>query len=171
MRDWDVGDPVINAWTLLRQASRAVDRVVEAEMDAYRTTMSQVELLNILRVSSVPLTPGDLASYTAREKHSVSEMLSRMERAGYIKKVKGRRGRGSVEVVLQPAGRDLLSKALTVGSTQAYWIVRSSLSPEEIDRLSGLLKKVRDGALAAQGLQPESLPDTIDVPGMLIDVE
>jgi len=34
VHEWDVGDPVFNAWALLRQASEAIETAVEVEIDA-----------------------------------------------------------------------------------------------------------------------------------------
>ena len=86
MYDWDLSNPVLNAWVKLRQASEAMDKVLEIELGKKQTSLTPVAILALLSVSKVPLTPNKLGGYVFREIHSVSQLLKRMVRYGYVKK-------------------------------------------------------------------------------------
>jgi len=167
MYDWDLGDAVFNAWVRLRQVWEAVKKYSELELEPYQATFPQIDILMILSVSTRPLTPTEIASYVFRELHSVSEFLTRMEKSGYVKKVRSRKDRRVVRVHIQPKGEELLRQTVGSGFPSAYRIMRSYLSEEEIKQLDLLLKKLRDGALQEMGLKAEPLPDILDARGMV----
>lgn len=167
MYDWDLGDPVFNAWVRLRQAWEAVAQSLEMELDMHQTTLPQIDILIILNASKAPLTPSDIASYTFRELHSVSGLLTRMEKAGYVRKLRSRKDQRVVKIQMQPKGEQLLKKTVGSGFPHARRIMMPSLSEEEIKELDQLLKKLRNGALQELGLKTEPLPDTIQAPTML----
>lgn len=167
MYDWDLGDPVFNAWVRLRQAWEAVAQSLEIELDMYHTTLPQIDILIILSASKAPLTPSEIASYIFRELHSVSGLLTRMEKAGYVRKVRTRKDQRVVKVRMQPKGEELVKKAVGSGFPHARRIMRSSLSEEEVKQLDQLLKKLRNGALQELGLKTRPLPATIDAATML----
>lgn len=167
MYDWDLGDPVFNAWVRLRQAWEVMAQSMEMELDSYRTTLPQFDILAILSASKTPLTPSEIASYIFRELQSASGLLTRMEKAGYVKKVRGKKDRRAVKVRIQPKGEELQKRIMESGFPYTHRMVRTSLSEEEIMQLDQLLKKLRDGILEALGLKIEPLPDVIDARGML----
>jgi hypothetical protein len=84
MYEWDLRDPYLKAWLRVRQAWEALERAMEMELELLPATLSQIDILLILRGSSVPLTPTQIASYIFRAQHSVSGLITRMERAGYV---------------------------------------------------------------------------------------
>jgi len=168
MYDWDKAVPTFNVWVRLRQAEEAVQRVLEEELSMYQTTLPHVDVLMTLSVSKDPLTPTQIASYIFREKHSVSGLLTRMQKAGYVKKVRSRKDKRVVRIRMQPKGEELLQQLVTSGFVYAHRIVKSSLSEEEIEQLDQLLKKLRDGALQILGLEAEPYPlNTLYPPRML----
>ena len=157
MYEWNLRDPYFKVWLRMRQVWEALERAME--MEPLPATLSQIDILMILRGSSVPLTPTQIASYIFRAQHSVSGLITRMERAGYVKKVRSKKDRRLVEVVMQPKGEELVSRALASGFRYARRIVEASLTEEEIKRLDVPLKKLRDGALLEMGLTTRPLPN------------
>jgi len=157
MYEWNLRDPYFKVWLRMRQVWEALERAME--MEPLPATLSQIDILMILRGSSVPLTPTQIASYIFRAQHSVSGLITRMERAGYVKKVRSKKDRRLVEVVMQPKGEELVSRALASGFHYARRIVEASLTEEEIKRLDVPLKKLRDGALLEMGLTTRPLPN------------
>lgn len=149
MYDWELSDDAIKAWVRLRQTSDAVERVVETGLVKHGATLPQIDVLEILSVSKVPLTPGALASYTFRQPHSASAQLIRMSRAGLVKRARSKNDQRVVRIRIQPKGEKLL---------------KSALSDEEIKQFDRLLRKVRDRALRELGMKVEPLPETVDVP-------
>ena len=167
MYDWETSDSVFNAWVRLRQAWEVMERLLATELDIYHTTLYQIDILMILSVAKVPLTPSEIASFRFREKHTTSELITRMEKAGYVKKVRGKKDQRSIRIRMQLKGEELLKKAVGSGFAYARRIMKSALSEEEIKQLDRLLKKLRDGALRELAVKTEPLPDTLDALAML----
>ena len=164
MYDWELRDDALKAWVRLRQASDAVERVVGAGLAKQDTTLPQIDVLEILSISKMPLTPGAIASYTFRQQHSASAQLIRMSRAGLVKKTRSKRDQRVVRIKIQPKGEELLKETRRAGLGQARRLLKSCLSNKEIRQLDELLRKVRDRALRELGMEAEPLPETIDVP-------
>ncbi len=167
MYEWELPDSIFNAWVRLRQAWEAMERLLATELDMYHTTLYQIDILMILSVAKVPLTPSEIASYRFREKHTTSELITRMEKAGYVKKVRGPKDQRSLKIQMQLRGEELLKQAVGSGFAYARRVMKSVLSDEEIKQLDQLLKKLRNGALQELGLTTEPLPDTLDAMRML----
>jgi DNA-binding MarR family transcriptional regulator len=169
MYDWELSDPVFNAWLRMRQAWEAMDKALEVELGKHQATLSQIDVLMILSSSRRPLSPGEIASFMFREKHSASALLTRMQRAGYVRKTRSKKDQRVVKIKMQPKGADLLKQAMPSAFGQAHKMLETSLSGEELKHLDGLMKKVRDGALRELGLKAEPLPATIDAEGLLAE--
>jgi DNA-binding MarR family transcriptional regulator len=164
MYDWELSDDALKAWVRLRQASDAVDRVVETGLDKHDATLAQIDVLEVLSVSKVPLTPGAIASYTFRQQHSASAQLSRMSRAGLVKKTRSKEDQRVVRIKIRPKGEELLKETRQAGLGQARRLLKSCLSDKEIKQLDRLLRKVRDRALQQLEMKAEPLPETVNVP-------
>ena len=164
MYDWELSDDALKAWMRLRQASDAVERVVEVGMAKQDATLAQIDVLGLLSVNKVPLTPGTLASYTFRRQHTASAQLSRMSRAGLVKKTRSKKDQRVVRIKIQPKGQEALKQTRQAGLRQARRLLKSCLSDKEIKQLDGLLKKVRDRALQQLEMKTEPLPETVNVP-------
>jgi DNA-binding MarR family transcriptional regulator len=167
MYDWEMGDPTFNAWVRLRQAWDAMRKSWEIELEAAKTSSPQIDILMILSVSKAPLTTSQIASYVFRELHTVSGLLTRMEKAGYVKKVRSRKDQRVVQIRIQPKGEEVLRQTVGSGFAYAYRIMKAALSEEEIRQLDQSLKKLRDSALQDIGMQTEPLPDSLDARRML----
>ena len=164
MYDWDLADPSVTAWVRLRQTWKALERVLDIQLDLSGTTLPQLDILEILGVSKESLTPSAMATHIFRERQSTSSLLGRMQKSGYVRKVRQGKDRRVVRIQMQPKGRELLDRAARSATAYGSLLLRSSLSREEMKSLDRLLKKLRDKALEELGLVSEHLPDTIDVP-------
>lgn len=162
MHDWETGDAYMTAWVRLRQASEAAFRAMEIELGKRQTTLAQTDVLFILSMSKTPLSPGEISSYVFREKHSVSALLSRMQRAGYVKKVRSRKDQRVVKIQIQPKGRDLLEQAIPIVMGYARGILMGRFSEKEIKQFDKYLKSLRDNALRELGTEAKQLPATIE---------
>ena len=67
MYDWELSDDALKSWVRLRQDSEAMERVLDTGLDKHDATLAQMDVLEVLSVSKVPLTPGSIASYTFRQ--------------------------------------------------------------------------------------------------------
>jgi|GEM_PF-534724 len=162
MFNWETGDPYITTWVRMRQASDAASRAIEIQLGKRHTTMAQVDILLVLSMSKVPLSPGQIAAYVFREKHSVSALLSRMRRAGYIKKGRSKQDQRVVKVELQPKGRELLDQTIPVIIGYGRNVFSSRFSDKEIRQFDRYLKALRDRSLRELGAEPRRLPPTME---------
>lgn len=162
MFNWETGDPYLTAWVRMRQASDATSRTVEIQLGKHHTTVAQMDILLVLSMSKVPLSPGQIAAYVFREKHSISALLSRMRRAGYIKKARSKQDQRVVKVELQPKGRELLADTIPVIIGYARNVLTSSFSEKEIKQFDRHLKALRDHALHELGTEPRPLPPSME---------
>ena len=166
MHDWEFENPHLTAWIRLRQAAGVANRIVEVELGKLGTTLAQVDVLTILSLSKGSLTPGEIAAYVFREKHSASALLTRMQRAGLVKKVRSRRDQRVVKIQIQPKGRELIAKAL--GVEYRADLLASNFTEEEVRQFDGYLKRLRDASLKTMGSTAESMPPNIDIAQLAI---
>ena len=162
MHNWETGDPYMTTWVRLRQAAEAAMRAMEIELGKRQTTLAQTDVLLILSMSKVPLSPGEISSYVFREKHSVSALLSRMQRAGYVRKVRSKKDQRVVKIQIQPKGKELLERALPVILGYARDILVARFSDKEIKQFDKYLKGLRDLALRELGTEARPVPPTIE---------
>lgn len=88
-----------------------------------------------------PCSVNELAVATATDQSSVSVVVSRVVRRGYVKRVTAKRDRRSVELSLTPTGKTLLLAAPEAAQERLLSAL-VKLKKSEISRLSALLGKV-----------------------------
>jgi len=161
MYNWEIADPYMTAWVRLRQATEAALKATEIELGKQQTTLAQMDVLLVLSMSGVPMSPGQIASYVFREKHSVSALLSRMQRAGYVKKARSKKDQRVVKIQIQPKGKELLGRAMPVITGYTRDLLAARFSEKEIKQLDRHLKDLRDAALQALGTKVKPFPPPI----------
>lgn len=161
MHEWNLSDQYLNTWALVAQAFEAAYRAVEARLGEHQITLSQFRILLILDVAAEPPTPGQIARYIFREAHSTSALISRMARAGYVRKTRCRDDDRKVEVRITPKGRQLLQQCRRDGIEYPVSLLSRCLSEEQLEQFNQQLRKIRDCALQDLGRQLEP-PPSID---------
>jgi len=162
VHNWETKDPYLTAWVRLRQASDAALRATEIELGKRQTTLAQMDVLLILSMSKIPLSPGEISAYVFREKHSVSALLSRMQRAGYVKKVRSKKDQRVVKIQIQPKGKELLNQSVAVIVGYARDLLRTRFTEKEIKQFDRSMKALRDLALRELGTEAKRIPATIE---------
>ena len=164
MHNWETKDPYLTAWVRLRQASDAAFRATEIELGKRQTTLAQMDVMLILSMSKVPLSPGEISAYVFREKHSVSALLSRMQRAGYVKKVRSKKDQRVVKIQIQPKGKELLNQSVAVIVGYARDLLRTRFTEKEIKQFDRSMKALRDLALRELGTEAKRIPFSLKLP-------
>jgi DNA-binding MarR family transcriptional regulator len=148
MRSHFSKDQYFNTWWLLHQARDVVFRVRSRELSQYSITTEQaavlfiVKVLNELRRKS---TPGEISRWILREPNSVSKILTRMEKEGFINKINGLgKKKNEVHINLTGKGEQAYNRSLKRDSIRE---IMSCLTKEECHQLGSLLEKIRDKAL------------------------
>jgi len=144
MQDVLTGDTTYNLWLLLRRATHAALRARERELRQYGISSANSGVLFLVQELGRKATPAEISRQLFREPHSVSGLLSRMEKDGLVRRVKDLRKKNMVRVVLTEKGRKVYEQAKKRGSVHS---ILSVLSEEERRQLTLCLTKIREKAL------------------------
>lgn len=144
-----------NLWTLLHQVSDIIFSAREAELQQYGIPGMQAEVLFAIKTIGKDATPAQISRMLFRRPHSVSGILSRMEKAGLIKKTKDLKRKNLVRVTLTAKGEQAYKQALKRKSVQR---IISALSETEQEKLKSLLETLRSRGLKELGIDPKKVP-------------
>ncbi len=137
-------DRIYALWVLLNQARDSIHRARDKELMKYGFSTSQAAVLFIAKMIEDEVTPTEIARWLLKEPHTVSAILSRMERQGLVKKVRNADKKSSVNVALTEVGEQAYLNAKKIQSLRD---ILSSLTDEESKQLSAILSKLRDVAI------------------------
>jgi DNA-binding MarR family transcriptional regulator len=106
----------------------------------------EFDVLATLRRSGPPfaLTPTALYEATMVTSGAMTNRLDRLEKAGFIARIPHPQDRRGLLVQLTESGRDLIDRAVEAHVENEHAIL-SALSPEEREKLAGLLQKLIAG--------------------------
>ncbi len=136
-------------WWLMDQMKTATYRARTKELAQYGITFEQCGVLFVTQALGPRATPIEISRWLLREHHTVSGLLSRMEKRGLITKVKDLDRKNRVRVTMTEKGRQAYN-----GSTKRESIHRimSSLSGEEHQQLRRCMEILLDSALKEYGV-------------------
>jgi len=137
-------------WVLLRHTVDAMLRARDKELRKTGISRIQSAVLFIVKNMATPATPAAISRRLLREPHSTSELLSRMEKKGLVKKVKDLERRNQVRIVITEKGEEAYHRSRAM---EAISRMLSCLSLEERDNLWTYLDKLRDKALDELGAE------------------
>jgi len=135
-------------WVLLAQAREAMYKARQKELRLYNLSPRQSAVLFIIRAIGDKVTPAEISRWLLREPHSVSEIISRMEKQGLLKKVRDLYRKNLVRIELTEKGSEAYNQAIKRDSIHT---IMSALSDEERRQFSTMLEKIRDRALKESG--------------------
>jgi len=75
-------------WIALQRARSVVSRARDLELAQYGFTLEQMSILHTLMISGGSATIDEIATTIVRQKNSVTTLVERMSRAGWVKKEK-----------------------------------------------------------------------------------
>jgi DNA-binding MarR family transcriptional regulator len=135
-------------WWLLHQSRDVIVRIRNRELSQYGITTDQAATLIVIKnITNLhkKSTPGEISKWTLREPHSVSKILTRMEKEGFIIKTSGLgKKKNEVHISLTEKGEEAYNHSSKRSSIQE---VMSCLTEEECLQLNSLLIKIRDRGL------------------------
>lgn len=137
-------DEEFTLWLLLLKVRRLIFKARERELSQYGVTPEQAGVLYIAHNAGEKVTPAEIARLTFREPHTVSGLISRMEKVGLVKKVKDMDRKNLVRVALTDKGRQDYNQST---KRESIHLVMSCLSKEESRQLRLYLEKLQDRAL------------------------
>ncbi len=128
-----------DTWVILDQARAAVARARELELAQYGLSVVHVTVLSYLYIKDRALTIEEISRWNLREPHSVSTLISRMEKIGLVKKEKIP-GDKKLRIILTDQGRAIHDKI----TCRSIDMALSVLSDAEKAQMSSYLEKIRD---------------------------
>jgi len=129
---------------LMELTRDAIRKVRKKELDGYGIHPRRYALLLVLQDMEDMPTPAQLARRLLRKRHSVSELLSKMERDKLVKKVKDAVRKNRIRVFLTDKGRHLIDLASKRESIHAVF---PALSKKKLQHMNKLMEKMRDSIL------------------------
>jgi len=152
MKNFSSVDQDYKLWVLLDQAEHAVSKAREKELSHYSITTVQAAVLFIIQAIGNEATPAEISRWLFRKSHSVSGLLSRMEKEGLVRKVKDLDRKNMVRVTLTEKGQQIYRQ-----SNKRRFIrkIMSCLSEEEHQQLTSCLERLRNKAFKELGVNPK----------------
>lgn len=157
--------PDIETFELARLLTITRDTIRKSrqkELDQFNVHVRRASLLRAIDVLGNEATPVAIAQWLVRERHTVSELLSKIEEEGLARKIRDLDRRNRVRVVLTPRGAKILQKSVI--RTSLHQII-SCLTEEDKPRLRQTLMKLRSRAMEEIGFPvtithvPDNDPD------------
>ena len=134
-------------WVLLDQAHFAVARSRFMELAQYKLTKEQAQILYVLRIYGGSATMNQIASFTLRQRHSVSTLVNRMEKVGLLKKVKVNKEK-VFKVIVTKKGKERYESV----PQESIEMVFSTLSTADKRKFGLYLNKLQKKARSLLGL-------------------
>ena len=146
----DINGNMIYLWTVLHQARDAIFKFREKELQKIGISTAIAEVLFTIEDIGYRATPTEISSHLVREFHSVSSILSRMEKKGLVKKVNDLERKNLVRIYITDKGKQVYHEAR---KRESILNILSCLSETEVMQLALPLKKLRDEAIKSLGTE------------------
>jgi MarR family transcriptional regulator, organic hydroperoxide resistance regulator len=101
-----------NLWVLMRQTRDAMSKARERELEKLGVSSIQAAVLFNIQVIGEEATPAELSRRLVREPHSISGLLSRMEKQGLVRRVKDLPRRNMVRIEMTDKGKEIYDKSI-----------------------------------------------------------
>ena len=139
-----------NAWLLFNHAWRAMFKAREKELQEYKITPEQAEVLMAVQALGNNATPAEISRSTLREPHTISGIINRMAEKGLLTKNRDLKRRNLIRVALTEKGRLAFEHST---NRKAIFDVMGELKPGERQVLCGLLERLQGKALHLLGIE------------------
>lgn len=147
-------DPNYLLWVFLNMTSDALLKARQKELNQYDISNRQAMALLIIQAIDEKVTAAEISRWSFRETHTVTDILSRMEKQGLIRRDKNLHRKNLVRISLTAKGQEVYNKSLERESIKN---IMSVLSEEERLQLSFYLEKLWNKALQELGME-QKLP-------------
>jgi len=144
MKEIFSNDPQAKTWMLLVNTSHVVLKARERELRQYSISAIKSVVLVLIHAMDNNLTPAQLSRQILRDAHTVSELLTRMETEGLIRKVRDLPRKNQVRITLTDKGYEAYNKTI---KRESIHDIISVLSSEEQRQMMSYLKRIRTQAL------------------------
>lgn len=131
-------------WSALLQTRDALMKLREKEVAKFGLLPKESRILFIIQLLGKKATPTVISKFLFRERHSISELLTRMEKKGLIRRVRDLDRKNWVRVELAQKGIKVYNQTSDLDPVRE---IISCLSREEHEQLMLCLQKLRAAAV------------------------
>lgn len=143
-------DEALRLWVLLGQTRDLIRNAIRKELEQHNVTSRQAGVLMIVQANTEKLTPAEISRQLFREPHTISAVLKRMEKQGWLTRQKDLKKKNLIRVSLTDEGRELYLKTSNRKSTHKIF---SCLSEEEANQLNSCLDKLKRRGMREVGMK------------------
>jgi len=142
-------------WATLDSTYYAVLRARDQELREDGIMFTQCAVLARIKLAGNKANPSEIARRMSREPHSISQIISRMEKSGLVRRrPDSRRNNKRIIIEVTEKGEEIYR---TAQQRESFNRIMSRLSPARRQRLLQLLQEVRQSALLELGItDPEA---------------
>lgn len=144
-------DRYYRLWLLLTQTRSAIFKARQRKVGQYLHP-SQAAALIVIWALDGQATPAVLSRNLFLERHSVSELITRMEKKGLVRKNKDKKIRNIVRITITKKGREVCYQAMQIDFIRR---IMSSLSEEQREQLRSSLQVLLSEAIKELGMEGE----------------
>lgn len=137
----------LEIWILMNQTWQTMHKAREEELRRCGISLKRSHFLFLIpaiAAAGKAVTVREITSWTLLERHTVFEIVKRMEKDGLLKRVPGSGGKKAMELRLTEAGQQALERA---ARRETITAMLSVLSTRERRQLKVISKKLRDAAV------------------------
>jgi MarR family transcriptional regulator for hemolysin len=144
----------LSLWWLISLARQAMSRARQKELSDFNITLTKSFMFSVIGILGHEATPKNIAQWRLLEPHSVSEVLTRMEKEGFVKKVKDLKNKSMIRIKLTKKGHEFnnLTK-----KRYAVHRIMSSLNEKERKQLKSVMEILLKSALEEIGSDGDTL--------------
>lgn len=137
-------DKLYSLYIMLDTTRNAMIRARRKELRKYHLENRQAAVLYFSFEANGKITPSKIAKWLVLEPHSISELVSRMEKKGLVKIIKHDDSHYYERIKLTKKGLDA---CVNVKKRESIHKIMSCLTDEERDQLKSILIKIKAKAL------------------------
>ncbi len=140
-------------WWLIMQTRRAMARAREKELARFNVTPEEASVLFCCQALGRRATPAEISRWLLREPHSVSSLVTRMEKKKFVRKIQDEDRKNGVRVVPTQKGKDAYNASAEDTTTDnTIHRIMSIITKEDSKRLRVILSILRDQAFEELGV-------------------
>jgi DNA-binding MarR family transcriptional regulator len=131
-------------WVSLAQTHNIIAKARNSLIDRLQIPPTQGAALYFININNNGVTIENLANYLFLNRNSVSELITRMENRGWVKRVREAGANYRVKIISTKKGSHACDKAT---NPELIYQIMSALSTEQRQQLELILETLRENAL------------------------
>ena len=155
-------------WQLLRRTARVMGKARQKELDEYDISGDATAVMFTIVQLGEEAIPAEIARRLLLEPHSVSQLVTRLQKDGLARRVRDLDVKNRVRIELTKQGKELFRKAMIRRSVRK---MMSVLTDQEREQLWNSLAKLREAALKQIGMKQRSSYPPSDRRSLFCDPE